>query len=153
MTVGYYLDRKIGIRIDIHLDVPIKIYGANYFLDCLSEKQFKDLISDFRDGGSIGFKLEQRRPSKFCKYCFIQNMRKYGEDYTRLVYKIEDSIKSHNITFEELIDNMWKELSVRRGLLNSCFYLGRPGTLNLLGLYAAGYHNINMLNKKYKYLR
>lgn len=204
MTVGYYLDRKIGIRIDIHLDVPIKIYGANYFLDCLSEKQFKDLISDFRDGkmdkvdkvlnfigpakkhlvkvwvqlssytyslkyptktkfltnvlkgsygGSIGFKLEQRRPSKFCKYCFIQNMRKYGEDYTRLVYKIEDSIKSHNITFEELINNMWKELSVRRGLLNCCFYLGRPGTLNLLGLYAAGYHNINMLNKKYKYLR
>lgn len=50
MTVGYYLDRKIGIRIDIHLDVPIKVYGANYFLDYLSEEQFKDLISDFRGG-------------------------------------------------------------------------------------------------------
>lgn len=204
MTVGYYLDRKIGILIDIHLDVPIKVYGANYFLDCLSEEQFKDLISDFRGGkidkvdnvlnfigpakkhlvkvwvqlssftyslkyptknkfltnvlkdnysGSIGFKLEQRKPSKFYKYYLIQNMRKHGEDYSRLVGKIEDNIKNNNITFEELIGNMWKELSTRRDLLNSTFYLRRPDIINLLGLYAAGYHNINMLNKKYKYLR
>lgn len=204
MTVGYYLDRKIGIRIDIHLDVPIKVYGANYFLDYLSEEQFKDLISDFKGGkidkvdnvlnfigpakkhlvkvwvqlssftyslkyqtknkfltnvlkdsysGTIGFKLEQKKLSRCSKYCLIQNMRKHGEDCTRLVGKIEDNIKNNNITFEELIGNMWKELSTRRDLLKSTFYLGRPGIINLLGLYAAGYHNINMLNKKYKYLR
>lgn len=204
MTVGYYLDRKIGIRIDIHLDVPIKIYGVNYFLDYLSEEQFKDLISDFRDGkidkvdkvlnfigpakkhlvkvwvqlssftyslkyqtknkfltnvlkdsysGTIGFKLEQRKSSRLYKYHLIQNMRKFDGDYTRLVGKIADNIKGYNITFEELIGNMWKELLVRREPLNCTFYLGRPGIINLLGLYAAGYHNINMLNKKYKYLR
>lgn len=80
-------------------------------------------------------------------------MRKFDGDYTRLVGKIADNIKGYNITFEELIGNMWKELSVGRELLNCTFYLGRPGIINLLGLYAAGYHNINMLNKKYKYLR
>ena len=191
-----YLDQiKLGIY--IFPEVPIKIYGAGYFLDYLSEKQFYDLLSDFRwgrkkevdkildfigyvdkhlvkvwpgyyilnsgkmptrkslisrmcieDDGNLAFRLEQRQSAKCIRVS-------YGKDKvsdTGIAKTFKRTIEEYNIKQEELIDRMWKVSLVEGEAMRNRFYLGRSGVINMLGFYAAGYHGINMLNNKYKYL-
>lgn len=188
---------KMGIY--VFPEVPIKIYGAGYFLDYLSEKQFYDLLSDFRwgkkqevdkilnfigrvdkhlvkvwvgyyfssqgkiptrrllidemcsrrsDNDRLCFRLEQKLPARYIR-------RSFGRDEnsnTKAAKTFKQVLDDYKITQEELVGRLWKELLVEGVELKNQFYLGRSGVINMLGFYAAGYHGINMLNSKYKYL-
>lgn len=191
-----YVDTvKLGIY--IFPEVPIKIYGAGYFLDYLSEKQFYDLLNDFRwgrkkevdkildfigyvdkhlvkvwpgyyilnsgkmptkkslirkmcieDDGNLTFRLEQRLPARHIRIS-------YGKDEvsdTEIAKSFKRNLEDYKIPQKKLIDRMWKESLVGGEPLRNRFYLGKSGVINMLGFYAAGYHGINMLNNKYKYL-
>lgn len=191
-----YIDEvKLGIY--IFPEVPIKIYGAGYFLDFLSPEQFNDLLNNFRwgrkeevdnildfigyvdkhlvkvwpgyyiinsgkmptrkslisgmcieDGGNLAFRLEQRLPAKHIRVS-------YGRDKasnTGIAKTFKRTLEDYKIPQGELIENMWKLSLVKNEPLRNRFYLGRSGVINMLGFYAAGYHGVNMLNNKYKYL-
>lgn len=191
----YSEELKFGIY--IFPEVPIKIYGANYFLDYLSETQFYDLLSDFRwgkkqevnkildfigrtdkhivkvwvgyyirssgkmptrkllidsmcrdSGGNVCFRLEQRLPARYIRRSYERDK----DSDTGVAKTFKHFLDDCKITQKELVGKLWKESLVEGSALKNQFYLGRSGIVNMLGFYAAGYHGINMLNSKYKYL-